>query len=305
MVLWGVNFLFSFSTNLVPTPRAYLTSAFLQGNQTATIEALGIIMSLGYAASTIGYFAGGFAAEAFGKRRIVIASFGILAASCLIFATAPGLYYLYLANSVEFFAAGFSSPAISALVADCSEQRSRGIAYGVFNISWVSAGIVAPLLAGFVAQFVNLQAPFVIGVFVSITGFFLAFLMRGKTTEKAQTNERSAGTTKKSDSDNDLIPRRIVAIFSITNLTNGLLNGFINPILNGMLLFKLQAAPAEYGIVLSLSSSLVTGLVQLPGGRLADKFGRKPLALLGFLAVPLVALIGFSGSLLDFALIMA
>jgi MFS family permease len=72
-----------------------------------------------------------------------------------------------------------------------------------------------------------------------------------------------------------------------------------------MLLFKLQAAPAEYGIVLSLSSSLVTGLVQLPGGRLADKFGRKPLALLGFLGVPLVALLGFSGSLLDFALIMA
>jgi DHA1 family multidrug resistance protein-like MFS transporter len=305
MVLWGVNFLFSFSTNLVPTPRAYLTSAFLQGNQTATIEALGIIMSLGYAASTIGYFAGGFAAEAFGKRRIVIASFGILAASCLIFATAPGLYYLYLANSVEFFSAGFSSPAISALVADCSEQRSRGIAYGVFNISWVSAGIVAPLLAGFVAQFVNLQAPFVIGAFVSVAGFFLAFLMRGKTTEKAQANDRSAGTTKKSGSDSDLVPRRIVAIFSITNLTNGLLNGFINPILNGMLLFKLQAAPAEYGIVLSLSSSLVTGLVQLPGGRLADKFGRKPLALLGFLGVPLVALLGFSASLLDFALIMA
>lgn len=83
-----------------------------------------------------------------------------------------------------------------------------------------------------------------------------------------------------------------------------MLNGFINPVLNGMLLFKLAAAPAEYGLVLSLSSSLVTGLVQIPGGKLADRFGRKPLVLFGFLGVPLVALLGFSSSLMDFSLIL-
>jgi DHA1 family tetracycline resistance protein-like MFS transporter len=96
----------------------------------------------------------------------------------------------------------------------------------------------------------------------------------------------------------------VIFIFSITNLLNGLLNGFVNPVLNGMLLFNFAAAPAAYGLVLSLSSSLVTGLVQLPGGKLADKFGRKPLVLFGFLGAPLVVLLGFSRSLLDFSLIM-
>lgn len=282
-----------------------MTMAFLGGDQAATIEALGIMLSLGYAASTVGYFAGGFAAEAFGKRRTVIASFAILAAGCGIFATAPSLYYLYLANFIEFFAAGLSSPAISSLVADCSEQRSRGTAYGVFNLSWVSAGIVAPLLAGFAAQFVNLQTPFTIGLFVCIAGFFLALLMRGKTPEKVRAKERDGGTTEKLGSDSNPALKRVVVIFSMTNLLNGLLNGFINPVLNGMLLFKLHAAPAEYGILLSLSSSLITGLVQLPGGRLADKLGRKPIVLFGFLAAPLVALLGFSRSLLELGLIIA
>ena len=96
----------------------------------------------------------------------------------------------------------------------------------------------------------------------------------------------------------------MILIFSVTNILNGLLNGFVNPVLNGMLLFKLEAAPAMYGLVLSLSSSLVTGLVQLPGGKLTDRFGRKPLVLFGFLGVPLIFLLGLSRSLLDFSFIM-
>lgn len=304
LVLWAVNFLFMFSTNLIPTPRAYLTKMFVGDVETATIEALGIMLSLSSAAATIGYFVGGFAADAFGKRRIVIVSFVILVASCGLFVAAQNLYLLYLASFVQFFASGFSSPAISALVAGCSEQCSRGVAYGVFNLSWVSAGIAAPLLAGFIAQFVNLQTPFIFAALVTVVGLFLSFLLKGKDAEEKQKLEKQSQKTGRPDSGQDLSLRRVILLFSVTNILNGLLNGFVSPVLNGMLIFRLEAAPAEYGVVLSLSSSLVTGLVQLPGGKLTDKFGRKPLVLFGFLGVPLIVLLGFSKSLLDFSLIM-
>jgi MFS family permease len=303
LVLWTVNFLFTFSVNLIPTPKAYLTKLFVGGAEAATVEALGLMLSLGFASTTVGYFLGGFAADSLGKRRVVLISFGVLAAGCGMFAVAPSLYFLYLANLVECFAVGLSSPAISALVADCSEQSSRGMAYGVFNLSWVSAGIAGPLLAGFTAQFVTLQTPFIIAGLVSIIGLFLALSLKGKNVEK-QRIEKNGGEVEKASSKLGLSFRRVVFIFSITNLLNGLLNGFINPVLSGMLLFKLAAAPAEYGLVLSLSSSLVTGLVQLPGGKLTDKFGRKPLVLFGFIGAPLALLLGFSRSLLDFSLIM-
>jgi DHA1 family multidrug resistance protein-like MFS transporter len=303
LVLWTVNFLFTFSTNLIPTPRAYLTKVFVGDVETATMEALGIMLSLGSAAATVGYFVGGFLADSLGKRKVVLVSFVILAAGCGMFVVAPNLYFLFLANFVEFFAAGFSSPAISALVADCSEQCSRGTAYGVFNLSWISAGVAAPLLAGFIAQYVSLQMPFVAALLISIAGLFVASLMKGKNSENKQNPEKD-GEVKQAGSKQDLALKHVILIFSITNLLNGLLNGFINPVLNGILLFKLKAAPAEYGLVLSLASSLVTGLVQLPGGKLTDKFGRKPLVLFGFLGVPLAVLLGFSRSLLDFSLMM-
>lgn len=301
LVLWSVNFLFTFSTNLIPTSRAYLTKAFVGNVETATMEALGILLSLGSAAATIGYFAGGFAADAIGKKKVVILSFTVLAVGCGLFVIAPNLYGLYLANFVMFFASGFSSPAISALVADCSEQCSRGMAFGVFNLSWIASGVAAPLLAGYIAQFVNLYMPFMLAVLVSVAGLFAAYLLKGKSVDK---KDKKSHEVKKTSTGASLGLKRVIIIFSVTNILNGLLNGFINPVLNGMLLFKLAAAPAEYGLVVSLSSSLVTGLVQVPGGRLADRFGRKPLVLFGFLGVPLAALLGFSNSLLDFSLIM-
>ena len=301
LVLWSVNFLFTFSTYLIPTSRAYLTKAFVGNVETATMEALGILLSLGSAAATIGYFAGGFAADAIGKKKVVILSFTVLAVGCGLFVIAPNLYGLYLANFVMFFASGFSSPAISALVADCSEQCSRGMAFGVFNLSWIASGVAAPLLAGYIAQFVNLYMPFMLAVLVSVAGLFAAYLLKGKSVDK---KDKKSHEIEKTSAGASLGLKRVIIIFSVTNILNGLLNGFINPVLNGMLLFKLAAAPAEYGLVVSLSSSLVTGLVQVPGGRLADRFGRKPLVLFGFLGVPLAALLGFSNSLLDFSLIM-
>jgi DHA1 family multidrug resistance protein-like MFS transporter len=304
LALWAVNFLFTFSTNLIPTSRAFLTKLFVGNVEATTMEALGIMISIGSAAATIGYFAGGFAADSFGRRKVVLISFAILTASCALFALAPNLYFLYLASFIEFFAAGFSSPAISALVADCSEQCSRGTAYGIFNLSWVSAGVAGPLLAGFIAQFVYLQVPFLLAALVSVLGLFASFLLKGNNAGKKETIGKNSRKMELNSFEQRAALKRIILIFSVTNILNGLLNGFVNPVLNGMLLFKLGAAPAMYGLVLSLSSSLVTGLVQLPGGKLTDRFGRKPLVLFGFLGVPLILLLGLSRSLLDFSLIM-
>jgi MFS family permease len=178
------------------------------------------------------------------------------------------------------------------------------MAYGVFNLSWVSAGVAGPLLAGFIAQFVYLQVPFLLAALVSVLGLFVSFLLKGNNAEKKETTGENSSKVERNSFEQRAALKRVILVFSVTNILNGLLNGFINPVLNGMLIFKLGAAPAMYGLVLSLSSSLVTGLVQLPGGKLADRFGRKPLVLFGFLGVPLALLLGFSRSLLDFSLIM-
>ena len=301
-----VNFLLTFAASLISTPTPYLIREFVTGQdvESATMEAYGIILSLGYMAVTLGYFIGGFTADVVGRKKIVIASFITLAIGFGLFAVAPNLYSLFLASFVEMFAVGFSGPAISALVADYSAQSSRGMAYGTFNLSWVTAQIPAPLLGGALAQFVNIRTPFIMAVFIGVAGTLFSFLMKGEHVEKRHVAEGESGSTEEPDSNQIMPLKKVILIFSITNLLNGLLNGFVGPLLNGFLMFRLNADPTEYGLVLSLASSLVTGLVQVPGGKLTDKFGRKPLVMFAFLDVPLVFALAFSRSLVEFGLII-
>lgn len=186
----------------------------------------------------------------------------------------------------------------------CRLQRATHARHGlrIFNLSWVSSGVAAPLLAGSLAQFINLYVPFIVALLVSVAGLFVSYLLKESGNNEIGRTAANGGEFEKVDSGSYNWYRRVILIFCATNILNGLLNGFVNPVLNGMLLFKLAAAPAIYGLVLSLSSSLVTGIVQVPGGKLTDRFGRKPLVLFSFLAVPLIMLLGFSGSLLEFSL---
>ncbi|MDH5482992.1 MAG: MFS transporter [Candidatus Bathyarchaeota archaeon] len=305
VVLWIVNFLLTFAISLVATPIPYLMREFVVGQdvQSAITEAYGIVLSLGYVATTLGYFLGGFMADSVGRRTIVASSFFMLAAGFGLFAVASNMYFLYAARFIQMFGLGFSAPALSALVADYSEQGSRGMAYGVYNLSWITAQIPAPLLGGMIAQFVNLRIPFVMAIFISVMGLLFSIPMRGKHVEKSRVGDEEAVVVEV-DSKKKVSIRKIVLIFSLTNLMNGLLNGFVGPVFNGFLMFRLNAEPTEYGLVSAIAIGVVTAIVQIPGGKLTDKFGRKHLVIFSFLGAPLVFALAFSQSLLEFGLIL-
>ena len=299
--------MFTFAVSIISTPRPYLAKEFVSGGdvEAATMEAYGIMLSLGFVAVTLGFLLGGFAADRVGRKRVVMLSFLILAFGCGLFSIGPNLSFLFLASFVEMFSVGFSGPAISALVADCSAQCSRGKAFGVFNLSWVSAQVPAPLLGGFLAETVNLRSPFIIAIFVSVVGMMFSILLKGRSGENNQGFENDETSFREPDPKPLMPLLNVILLFSMTNLVNGLLNGFVGPLLSGVLMFKLNADPTMYGLVLSISSSLVTGIVQVPGGVLTDRFGRKPLVLLSFLGVPLVFALAFSRTFLEFGLIMS
>jgi len=198
------------------------------------------------------------------------------------------------------FSVGFSAPAISALVADFSAQSSRGMAYGVFGLSGIVSRVPAPILGGVIAQFVDLRTPFVIAVSISIIGMALAILMKGKNVEKKRETNKGSVLIEELNSKQVVSLKRIMILFGVTRLLNGLLNGFFSPLLNGFLIFRLTTDPTQFGLVSSIASGVVTALVQIPGGKLTDKFGRKPLVLFAFLATPIMFILAYSQSVLEF-----
>jgi DHA1 family tetracycline resistance protein-like MFS transporter len=93
-------------------------------------------------------------------------------------------------------------------------------------------------------------------------------------------------------------------LFGAIAVFNGLLNGVIAPLLNIYPMDILHVTSTELGLSVSLGFAAVTALVQIPGGKLADKVGRKPLLMFGFLAAPLVICIGLTQTLWQYILVL-
>lgn len=86
---------------------------------------------------------------------------------------------------------------------------------------------------------------------------------------------------------------------------NGLGNGILYTITVAFLMYALGATPTELGIVFSIGFGVAAGLAQIPGGKVADKFGSKPvIAVCTLISVPLLLLQPLSTNVFQFALIL-
>jgi MFS family permease len=188
------------------------------------------------------------------------------------------------------------------LVADSSDVGSRGRAFGHYNLFWIGGTVPAPLIGGFLADVLGLRFPFAIAALLSVFALITSFGL----VEVSHQTIVADSSLKRGEPESDLMPlASVLLIFGATFLLNGLLNGMISPLIRIYLIFKLNVTATELGLALSLGSGLMTTLVQIPGGRLADKFGRKPLVLIGFLGIPFVVAMAFTSSLFGFILATA
>lgn len=113
-----------------------------------------------------------------------------------------------------------------------------------------------------------------------------------------------SGNYSKDDQSASLMPfKTVLSLFGIAFIINGLANGAFSAIMRPYVMFNLQASTTEFGLVNSLGFGLVTAIVQIPGGKLADKFGRKPLVLSSSLAIPFFLALAFTRNIWQFVLI--
>lgn len=309
-VLWALVFLSTFAISMASTPLIYFTGEFVTPEgatpreiEEATAAPFAIILALGSAGLMLGNLLGGFAADAVGRKKVIFASFIFLAVGFAIFSAASSVYWLFLASFVEMLASGLSGPAFRALVADYTSQRSRGTAYGVYNLSWITAQIPAPFLGGVIAKFWTLRTPYLVALSFAIIVFILSYLV----VEPAQTTETKESVNDDNGTSHTETAKSfmgVIAIFGLMNLLNGLANGIMTPSISMYVRFRLSADPVELGLISSLGFGVVTALIQIPGGKLADKVGRKPLALISFLGAPGVFGLAFTRSILQFILVL-
>jgi MFS family permease len=216
------------------------------------------------------------------------------------YSVVTSVFLVILGYFVHMFAMALFQPAFTAFVADLSRLSSRGKAFGGFNLFWMTSTVPAPLIGGVLVDSVGLRFPFMIGSAVAVVGLVASFGLvnvSGRVVPLGQVSDIQAAEKA------PMPLAKVLWLFGAIALLTGLANGLGGPLIRDFPIYKLGVDATQLGLIFSLGSGLATALVQVPGGFLADRFGRKPLLLASLLGAPFVVGLAFTGSLFQFILV--
>jgi len=302
-LIWILVFLMIFSIALVNPVIPYLVDEFLV-EEAAVVAMIGLLNSLFNLAKTLANIPGGVLADRLGKRKLIAISFLILPFSFLLYYFSDNCYYLIAGQLISGIALGLSIPAISAIVADIVPRATLSTAYGIFNLSWTLGQIPSPMLGGFLSEVMGLRMPFLAALLVSLPCLALSLKLRSSE-EKGIEQALSQDSLGEVDSFAKKSYKRVLMLFCGIEALNGFGNGILTTLFIVYPLYVLGVSAFEMGVIFSIGWGVATALAQVPGGRLADKFGEKPLILACVLmTIPLLILLPLTRTLASFIIVL-
>ena len=216
----------------------------------------------------------GRGSDRYGRKVFICIGLFIYTLMSVVYAISRTEYHLGIVRFLQGFAAGMIIPIATAYIGDIAPGGSEGKYIGYFYLSLFLGFGIGPLIGGFVSDYFGMKNSFYTMGGFNLIAFILAssFLPRVEVHRKKQVSQISYTTMIK---ESGVI--KGLLIFRFTNaITRGLVFCFL-PIFAGI---KLGLSSSKIGVLISMGF-LMTGILQAPGGRMADRFSKRRLVLFG------------------------
>jgi MFS family permease len=297
ILVWILNFMSSFMRSMVDPTVPYLVKDFL-GTGVSSVEILGVIFSAESVASILASIPGGLLSDRIGRKKTIVLSSSIYVISNFFYIFSTNWYWLVTASFVRGFAYGLSLPSFHAFIADLTGAERRGTAFGVYNVSWTISGIPAPIIGGYLASKISIRSTFLVALILSFLLIALALRLKEPRVKHAPSPIKSQ---PKHLGASDVKPamsfKSVIIIFSGISLLGTLSYGIQRVATPSFLVFNLNVDPLQLGIANSLGWALISSILSIPAGKLADRWGRRRLLLIGLMSAPFILLLSFSQTL--------
>ncbi|MBV9230741.1 MAG: MFS transporter [Chloroflexi bacterium] len=280
-----ILFLLAASIALMMTGYGIVMPVFAKrlGELGSGVAALGL-MSMGFAFAqlVLSPFLGSLADRAGRKPLILMALAGeVVANSAFIVAPSTGWYI-----AIRVFQGAITAgllPAVLGVVADTVPESQRARWMGIVMGSYGAGFIFGPAVGGFLFDHWGFAAPFTVSATLALIGLLLAFIMVPETRSTmigVQQRNPSAGQKGLLAS----LPKPLYLFGTLLALdfisTFGF--AFIEPQMMFYMYNQLSLTPTQLGIIVG-GYGLAMLLGQAGLGQLSDRYGRKPLIVLGLL----------------------
>ena len=250
----------------------------------ATKELLGMLLMLETVSRLLFQLPGGVMADRLGRRKVIVVSSVLRLGSplVLLFAT----HWTHMAPGIVLAAAGsLGMPAVNALIAESLPEESRGSGFAAYRmVTWMPM-IITSLLGGMLMDYYGVVKGVRLVLKLSFVVSALSTLLRWRfiteTLGDAKNEEESRVETPRGGiSLQDLwrMPRGIWIMTAVAAIS---MFG-TRAVMSFMVIYAVEVVGitktqwGAIGTVVSLISTLLT----MPGGMLADRIGRKPCILI-------------------------
>jgi MFS family permease len=253
---------------------------FLDSKGASEME-ISFVISMANLATTALMIPGGFLMERVGKKRMLLIGLLIWAVTPAFIGSAKDWRIVAPLYMVYNIADVFVGPSRMAMVADYAAPERQATVFGIMSMDWPIGGIVSPPISGFLAERAGWHLPFQIAAIIMALSLVPILMLKGKDehSEKEEKVNASAIFSRE-----HLIPVSLFSLFSFALSTGQSVVGTILPI---FLKNQMSLPLSSIGLFFT-GSSILSFLCQIPGGWLADRYGRKRVIIAFLLPIPLI-----------------
>ena len=231
-----------------------------------------------------------------GRKTFIAAGLFLSSLMSLVYVYAPHIVYLTLGRFFQGIAVALIIPISTAYVGDLAPAERRGELLGIFNLALTSSIGVGPLAGGWLSDTYGMAISFYLmgGLNVLALLFVLFFL------DEARSPHEEA---QRPPSYRELLRRPSVRGITLFRMATAIQMGLWFSFLPLLAVEVLLLSQSRIGIIMA-TYMLVNSLVQVPFGRLADRYGKRLLIIVsGYLSSVAFVTILFSHSFWELLLI--
>jgi len=268
---------------------------------------LGIMTSMSAVIQCLVLFLGGFIADHYGRRRVMVIAAFYAAVFPALYALIREWQIFIIASAIGAIGA-VSSPASHATVADSIPAGRRTTGISTLQVVSSLPMVFSPLIGGWLIETYGLQIGFRLGceltaAMASISAvmllLFLKETMRQRRIQKPGALENSTerdGGELSAKSRNSLLA--LLFSYGLIAFANGLVGSYY--ILYATQVIGLKGF--DWGVIVSLQF-LLAMFLKIPGGWASDRFGKKKVMIISILTcIPCIVMFTFSQSFLQAAI---
>jgi DHA1 family multidrug resistance protein-like MFS transporter len=249
----------------------------------ATVIEISLVVSIAGMAGTLMRVPSGILSDSRGRRKIILASIFMSVLPPLMYTMSSSWQHLIPWGILYSAAFALYMPSKMAIIADFTTPQNRTRIYSIMGIAFPLGGTVGPTVAGLIQGAGGWNNAFYVASILFIICLIPSWLLP-KPTERGDENEKESRIEGSSGLDSLFLSR--ISVFVLLHLLIGLAIGTTNNLTPIYLSEKFGMSTTEVGLFTSIGSGLMMILCQIPGGILAERFGRKKLISICFVLEP-------------------